>query len=237
MSTTFLQHFTTLLSTPGRLLAHVRDTVLPTPGPRKRAREEHADAGADGAPQRTRARLNGAEDAEGAQRGAGADEPAPAPPPCAPAAREPACRQRINTYGSSLAHAGRLEPKLQAAYLRGLHDQPLRGDADGSAATPRQPTLLPDPQFGTSTLPSGSAAAHAPLSYAPSAGAALRPPVPRYHGPQGGFRALQSPSLWTHAAAGGHRSRVAPTQVLPQCRSAHSAPRSALWRRLCWCIT
>ena len=215
MSTTFLQHFTTLLSTPGRLLAHVRDTVLPTPGPRKRAREEHADADADGAPQRTRARLNGAEDREGAQRGAGADEPAPAPPPCATAAREPACRLRNNTYGSSLASAGRLQPKLQAAYLRGLHDQPLRGDADGGAAAPRQPALLLDPLFDTTALRPGSAAARAPLSHAPSPGGALRPPVPRYHGPQGGFRALQSPALWTHAAAGGHRPRAAPTQVLP----------------------
>lgn len=215
MSTTFLQHFTSLLSTPGRLLAHVRDTVLPTPGPRKRAREEHVDADADGAPQRTRARLNGADDPGGAQRGAGADEPAPAPPPCATAAREPACRLRNSTYGSSLAHAGRLQPKLQAAYLLGLHDQPLRGDADGGAAAPRQPTLLPDPQFGTSALRPGSAAARAPLSYAPSPGGAPGPPAPRYHGPQGGLRALQSSALWTHAAAGSHRPRAVPTQVLP----------------------
>ena len=228
MSNTFLQHFNTLLFTPGRLLAHVRDTVLPTPGPRKRAREEHVNADADGAPQRARIKLSGAEEPGAARRGGGADEPTPDPPPCTTAAQEPACRLRTGTYGSSLAHADRLQPKLQAAYLRGLHDRPLRGDADGGAAAPWQPMLLPDPLYGTLAVRPGSAATRAPLSYAPSPGDALRPPVLRYHGPQGGFRALQSPVLWTHAAAGGHRARATPAQVLPFTRLAHFAQRTAL---------
>jgi len=223
----FLQHWSQFLSTPGKLIAHVCDTVLPSPG-RKRARELAGDEAAEqAAPPRTRSRLSGAEEPAAPGPRAVADEGAPRGEPEGgePERGEPAprraCQPHTGFRGSSLRQRGG-GLGVQAAYLRGLYQPPLAGGSAGDpgadAAARRSAALFPHPLLRHAAAQPGSSAPRAPGALTSALPGEAGPrAAPRYHGPQGGFQALQrSPLAWPRRAPAHRAAPAATPKVLVQ---------------------
>lgn len=223
----FLQQLGHFLSTPGKVFAHVRETVLPTPAPRKRVRDEQGEDPDQPPGNEERACIRSKlTDAHQPERKAsrpcnGAAGPVPQLPPRSAArgaddaddahTQPHPCQLQNPLYRSSLRSSGK--PNLQAAYARGLRNLPLGEEANGNAAANRLATLFLDPVFGTAALRPGSAGLQAEDALAASPGGALLAAPRRHHGPQGGFRALQSPALWSRRALLRHEAAAAPEQV------------------------